>query len=160
MKAILFSLIGISILQSVLLIIVNDEQLGKMIQLIGGVAVASVLFTGISEFDYASYAASIQRQREEIRWDEASVKEDVNALHRRYIESKCAAYILENASNLQIDLTDVNVDLAWNTEGYWYPVRTEITASGSAGDLTRLKSIIESELGIPIEEQIWRMNDE
>ena len=44
MKAILFSLIGISILQSVLLIIVNDEQLGKMIQLIGGVAVASVLF--------------------------------------------------------------------------------------------------------------------
>ena len=120
---------------------------------------ASVLVAGVSEFDYQTYAASLQRERADIRWDADSVKEEVDALHRRYIEAQCEAYILENASRMQIELTEVDVFLAWNTEGYWYPVQAEITAANSKEDVTALKSLIESELGIPIGEQIWKCED-
>ncbi len=159
MKAVLFSLIGLSLLQSILLLLIRDEHFEKILKLICGVAMASVLVAGVSEFDYQTYAASLQRERADIRWDADSVKEEVDALHRRYIEAQCEAYILENASRMQIELTEVDVFLAWNTEGYWYPVQAEITAADSKEDVTALKSLIESELGIPIGEQIWKCED-
>lgn len=159
MKAVLFSLIGLSLLQSVLLLLIRDEHFEKIIKLIGGVAMASALIAGVSEFDYQTYAASLQREKTDFQWDADSAKEEVRLLHRRYIEAQCEAYILENASRMQIELTEVEVSLAWNTEGYWYPVHAEITAADSSEDLAALKRLIESELGIPIGEQIWQFKN-
>lgn len=152
-------MIGISFLQSILLVIVDEKKNANLLRLIGGVIMASVLMEGLAQFDYQSYAASLERERSEINWDADSVRDEVNALNRRYIESKCAAYILESASQWEIGLSDVIVTAAWNTEGYWYPVHAEMTVYESAGDVDRLKRLIEKELGVPIDEQVWQYDE-
>ena len=112
MKLTLFSVIGISLLQSILLLIVKDEQSGKLLKMIGGVAMAAALLAGFTAFDYQTYAASLKREQTEIRAKVDSIEENANTLHRRYIESECAAYLLENAAQMQIELTGVTVTLA------------------------------------------------
>ena len=121
---------------------------------------ACVLISGFNAFDYQSYAAALQRERNGTQWDVKVVKEQVDALHRRYIESECAEYIIETASKLQIRLSDVTVTASWNTDGFWYPVRAEMVVTDQDADLTPLKRLLESELGIPPAEQIWRLVDE
>ena len=160
MKKMLLSLIGVSFLQSILLLMVNEKKSTNLLKVIGGVIMASVLIEGFAQFDFSSYAASLQRERTEMSWDADSVKNEVNALNRRYIESQCAAYILENASKLGIDLSNVIVTVAWNTDGYWYPVHAEMTVRESADDVDSLKRLIENELGVPIEEQVWKYDEQ
>ena len=61
---------------------------------------------------------------------------------------------------MQIELSDVQIVLEWNTDGYWYPIHTEITVLNQNENLPLLKRLLESEFGIPIDEQVWRMDDE
>ena len=159
MKETLFSVIGIALLQSILLLIVKDEQSGKLLKMIGGVAMAAALLAGFTAFDYQTYAASLKREQTEIRAKVDSIEENANTLHRRYIESECAAYILENAAQMQIELTGVTVTLAWNANGFWYPVHADIVLKDHHADTAPLKQLLESEMGIPLEEQIWRFED-
>lgn len=160
MRALLFSLFGLSLLESIVLLIISDEQISRLVKLIGAAAMTAVILGGIKEFDYHAYAASLQREHWELKWNADSVKTDVEQLHRRYIESQCAAYILDRAQQMQIELSDVSVALEWNTDGYWYPVHAEISVMNKNADLAPLKRMIESELGIPIAEQIWRGEDQ
>ncbi len=160
MREALFSLIGISLLQCVLLMIIQDESTGKVIKLIGGAAMAAILISGVKDFDYQTYASALQQKQAETYWDAEAVKNDVALLNRRYIESKCSAYILERASQMQIELLSAEVTLAWNTDGFWYPVHAEMTVTEENTELYMLKRLIESELGIPIAEQIWRAENE
>ena len=159
MKQTLFVLIGFSLLQSILLLIVKDEKSGRILKMIVGVAMAAALLAGFTTLDYQTYAASLQREQAEIRAKVDSVEENANALHRRYIESECAAYVLERAAQLQIELSGVTVTLAWNASGFWYPVHAEITLKDRHADIFPLKQLLESEMGIPLEEQIWRFED-
>ena len=159
MKETLFSVIGIALLQSILLLIVKDERSGKLLKMIGGVAMAAALLAGFSAFDYQTYAASLQRERAEIRSQVESIQANADLLHRRYIESECAAYILESAEQMQIALSGVTVTLAWNSEGFWYPVHAELTLKDHDADVSPLQQLLETEMGIPIEEQIWRFED-
>ena len=160
MREMLFSLIGITMLQSLLLLIAKDDWQRKVLNLIAGTAMASVLIAGITGFDYRTYASSLQQEKTEIAWDVDQVKKDADSLRRRYIESECKEYILESASRMQIELSDVQIVLEWNTDGYWYPIHTEITVLNQNGNLPLLKRLLESEFGIPIDEQVWRMDDE
>ena len=159
MKETLFTLIGIALLQSILLLIVKDEISGRILKMIGGVAMAAALLAGFSAFDYQTYSSSLQREQADIRAKVDSIEENANALHRRYIESECAAYVLERAAQLQIELSGVTVTLAWNASGFWYPVHAEITLKDRHADIFPLKQLLESEMGIPLEEQIWRFED-
>ena len=156
MKQMLLSLIGISLLQCFLQFLLKEEQDHKILCLIGGAAMAALVISGLTGFDYDAYSSSLARERELGRWNEESVREEVNTLHRRYIEEQCAAYILEKASQHRIDLSDAVVTLAWNTDGYWYPVHAEMTVSACDADLSSLKRLIERDLGISSSEQIWR----
>lgn len=160
MKETLFALIGISLLQCVLLLIVKDDRGGKILNLVGGVAMASVLLNGVTAFDYHTFAAAQQREQLEIQLEVDSIEENAHQLHRRYIESECAAYILESAEQLQIELSDVTVSVAWSSDGFWYPVHAELELKDHNADLTPLQQLLESKMGIPIEEQVWRFEDE
>lgn len=160
MKEMLFSLIGISLLQSILLLMTKDDGKRKVLNLIAGTAMTSVLIAGITGFDFRTYASSLQREKTVVEWDANQAKEDANALHRRYIESECEEYILERASKMQIALSDVQVALEWNVEGFWYPVHAEITVQDQNADLSLLKRLLESELGISEDEQVWRLDHE
>ena len=160
MKEMIFSLIGISLLQSLLLLITKDDGQRKILNLIAGTAMATVLIAGITDFDFHTYASTLMREREKIGWDADQIKRDADALRRRYIESECEEYILENASKMQIELSDAQVVLAWNTEGFWYPVHAEITVLDQNQDVSFLKQLLENELGIPEDEQVWRLDDE
>ncbi len=76
-------------------------------------------------------------------------------LDRSYIEGKCAAYISEKAAAMGIDLSSVRVIAEWSGEGCWYPDEVHIVSDVSTVDKSAVSAIIESELGIPEEKQIW-----
>lgn len=160
MKETLFALIGVSLLQCMLLLTVKDDRGRRILNLVGGVAMATVLLSGVTAFDFQTFAAALQREQLELQSEVDSIRENANHLHRRYIESEFAAYILERAAQMEIELSDVTVTVAWSSEGYWYPVHAELKLKNHEADLTSLQQLLESEMGIPIDEQIWRFEDE
>ena len=108
---------------------------------------AAILISGVKDFDYQTYASALQQKQAETHWDAEEVKNDVALLNRRYIESKCSAYILERASQMQIELSSAEVTLAWNTDGFWYPVHAEMTVTEENTEL----SIIERPCAVSLD---------
>lgn len=152
----LLQLIGIALIQSVLQLILSDRRAEAILKLIGGAAMVSVLISGLTGFDYHAYASALRRTRAPAEWSEEKTRQDVDQLRRRYIEAECAAYIIEKASQMQIELDDVQVSAEWNAEGYWYPVHVEIVSQDQSENRVQLQRMIESELGISAEDQSWR----
>ncbi len=74
---------------------------------------------------------------------------------RFIIEARCEAYILDKAAALGVPLDGVSVTAKWSGEGFWYP-----DGCALRGDESReLSRVIEAELGISMEKQIWSTQD-
>lgn len=71
---------------------------------------------------------------------------------RFIIEEKCEAYILdkEEAQGLSVEVT-----AKWSDEGYWYPYEVQLSGEVTQEKKSSVTYVIESELGIPSERQIW-----
>lgn len=74
---------------------------------------------------------------------------------RFIIEERCEAYIWDKAAALGVTLTDVSVTAKWSDEGFWYPDGCELRGDESS----ELSTLIEAELGIGRNKQIWSTQD-
>jgi hypothetical protein len=79
-------------------------------------------------------------------------------LNRLVIEREYETYIMDKANELEIRLSEVEVEAQWNLEGLWMPYEVSITGKCSDKDKNQLSAVISANLGIPYERQRW--NDE
>lgn len=156
----LLELVGIALLQSLACLMMDQERFRKLLQLIGGVAITLVLLSRVMTFDFAAYASALRESGSLGSWDAKTALAENEKLNRRYIEQACAAYILDKAGEMGVPLMDAKVTLAWNTDGYWYPVHAELTVPNGNGYHPTLADTIQTDLGIPLSEQIWREEGE
>ncbi len=75
---------------------------------------------------------------------------------RTIIEDRCEAYILDKARLLGLTPGDIEVTARWSEEGFWYPVEVRLKSREDP----ELAYVMESELGILRENQIWSAEDE
>lgn len=154
----IYCVICASVVCAVCSAIAGEGKIKKSLEFVCAVVIVAALLTPIAGFDFDGYSMTLAKYEAEAKEiaDEATEKSDL--LNRKYIEEEYAAYILDKAVLKGISPKEVNVTVKWSTDGYWYPTDAEIVLSEAdmAKDNSGLKNIIEAELGIPIERQVWR----
>lgn len=107
---------------------------------------------------------SISAEKYKLRAEElvASGEETRENLDRRIIEAKYEAYILDKAEKSGVGVSEVSVLCSWSSDGFWYPESVEVIlcADDRDGKCLEVKKAIESELGIDIAQQTWRISNE
>lgn len=131
-----------------------DEKstVGALVRMVGGLLLAFVMLSPVAGWDFAEVAAFAQTydfvDRKVSMLGSDMAAEAVGAI----ITEKTSAYILDKASNLGADLS-VEVTLSSDS----IPVPESVYLSGSVSPYAKrqLQHIIDEELGIPKERQIW-----
>lgn len=124
-------------------------------KIICGIVMAIALIFPLMRFDFSAYSINVAKYRDKSSEITEQGKEISNRYQRSIIEESSAAYILDKAESLSLDITGATVSAAWSTDGFWYLESATVYGAYSAS----LSSYIESELGIEGGKQYWR-NDE
>ena len=127
------------------------KRVGRMtcgLVLIGAILspVATVDLEGSQRW-LESYLTSVQSR-------EAELEETVSGQIKVIIEQKYAAYIVDKAAQLGLNCR-ARVKCALSEDGLYLPVRTEVTGSMTADVQGRLIRLIQSDLGVPAQAQIY-----
>lgn len=109
----------------------------------------------IKEIDFDIYALETARLREaEAAINESAERID-DRLNRAVIEEQCEEYILDKAEELGANVSGVKVQAQWNLDGLWVPYSAEIDVPDIGSAKAALEGMIQNELGIPAERQMW-----
>ena len=71
---------------------------------------------------------------------------------RFIIESRLEEYILDKAA---LDGLTVDITASWSDKGFWYPTKAALGGNLTEEERDRVERLVEEELGIPKEGQIW-----
>lgn len=149
------SIIYASVFCALALSLTPEGRVKSAEKLICGIVILLVIFMPLFSFNYDSYASLTAKYTELGKELSESGRDKTQKLNRTLIEDELCAYILDKAKNSGIDIYDVSVKLAWDDEGYWYPVSAYISGSFLSAEREKLGAIIEAELGVPEENQSW-----
>lgn len=149
------SIIYASVFCALALSLTPEGRVKSAEKLICGIVILLVIFMPLFSFNYDSYASFTAKYTELGKELSESGRDKSRKLNRTLIEDELCAYILDKAKNSGIDIYDVSVKLAWDDEGYWYPVSACISGSFLSAEREKLGAIIEAELGVPEENQSW-----
>ena len=144
----------VSLLSAIALALTPKGKVQKVLRLLCGAAMAIALISPVMGFDFDSYSLSLARYRELRDSAAAAASETSQRLERVVIEQECAAYILDKAQAMGLDVTSASVSAKWGDSGCWYPYEVKITVPGGE-KLSGLAGVITSELGVPEERQYW-----
>lgn len=135
---------------------------GRVRKAVGLVSAATMLLTvllPLGSFDFPSYSEFLGEYRAEAERFCGEGKENSQDLNRLYIQQKCEAYILDKAAATGVQPVEAKVLAEWSDKGFFYPVSAEITGNFDEASKNRIASYIESELGIPGDQQKWRTDE-
>ncbi len=76
-------------------------------------------------------------------------------MDRLVIEEELRTYIQNKAGNMDLELSGIELEMQWQTEGFWLPVGLTMVGSGDLTSVEMLQRELEAELGIPGERQQW-----
>ncbi len=127
----------------------------RVVGAVCGFAVMAALLSIAGDVDalgIGMYAAGFS---DEARATVEDAGERARSETRFIIEERCEAYILDKAASMGVSLRSVSVTAKWSDEGFWYPVKALLEGDES-GELSR---VIEAELGISRENQVWSTED-
>lgn len=129
----------------------EKNMTGKIIQLICGLFLSFTVVRPIADIhiqDFALFAADIQYRAREAA---VSGEEFSRSAMADIIKNKTEAYILDKARALNVQIA-VNVTV---NEEVMLPQRVKISGSVSPYARQTLSAMIQEELGIPKEDQLW-----
>jgi len=126
----------------------------KVVEFICGVVMLAILLSPVLRADRLAFSGALSRYHRTVAELTEDVEEQENQLLRTYIEQKSGAYILDEAEALGIEEMEVTVRTKWKEES-WIPWEARLKGCFEAEQRARLAALIETELGIPGERQIW-----
>jgi hypothetical protein len=158
MRSWILGLAGAAVIASVAAAVSPEGRVKRVVSLACGLLLIFALLGPAARFDYTDFRQSLA----ELRAGELSAPlDEVNEkLTGLIIEEKYAAYILDKGAALGMDDLAVTVTARWSEDGYYYPERATLRTTADKTLRDKLAYAIESGLGLPPEELIWRDNDE
>lgn len=130
----------------------RSEAVGRVQKLVSGVVLLTLLLSPLAKPDSAVYAVSLSAYRQRSASLAQTLTEQENYLNRLFIERECGAYILDEAGSLGME-GRVEVRVKWQ-DNCFVPYSAELYL-GESPARERLAALIEAELGIPRERQVW-----
>ena len=148
-------LCAVSIFCGAAINITPEGGVRRIMQLLCTAALTMAILSPIKEIDFDIYALETARLREAESAINESAERIDDRLNRAVIEEQCEEYILDKAEELGANVSGENVQAQWSLEGIWVPYSVEIDAPDIGSAKAALESVIENELGIPAERQMW-----
>lgn len=131
-------------------------QVKKVQAIICSIVMAIAVVSPLVSFNFESYSINIAKYKAQAQEIAADGEEISNRYQRTIIEESSAAYILDKAESLSLDIKNATVTVQWSSDGVWYPTEAEIEGAYNR----ELSAYIESELGIKEEMQHWNGNED
>jgi hypothetical protein len=158
MRSWILGLAGAAVIASVAAAASPEGRVKRVVSLACGLMMILALLGPAARFDYESFRQGLAALRAgELSQPLDEVNEKLTGL---IIEEKYAAYILDKGAALGMDDLAVTVTADWSENGYFYPARATLRTTADETLRDKLAYAIESGLGLPPEELIWRANDE
>lgn len=149
----LLSLAGCGMLLTLVLTVLRPGTIRTITGIMGGLLMILAAVSPVVKLDPDSIAETIwsmQVDGEELR---NGVEFGSRELLSQVIRERCAAYILDKAAAMGVNL-EVNITLE-ETGDLPYPIAVTITGNWSPSEQKALQDYISGELGIPRERQEW-----
>lgn len=151
------SLIFASAFCLLMLVITPEGITKKALRFVCALVCIAAFLGPVSEIDFNSYSEDLTRYSRDAQALTDTALDEREKLNRLYIEDECRAYILDKAKELGIEISAASVEVAWSTDGFWYPVAAALEASCSQEQKRELERLIEAELGIACDKQSWEV---
>ena len=149
----LLSIISAALVAGLILRLINIKTAhGTLIKIITGIFVLSTVIAPWAKLrldDFLFYFDNIEAdaEREVLKGEEAS-----DAAVRSIIKEQVETYILEKASSMGTQLT---ITVSLSADNPPLPISIKIKGDASPYTKMKLKQIIENDIGIPEDRQIW-----
>lgn len=141
----------VTILQALL----PKNGIGAVGRLASGLVLLLVTVQPLIRLDAEEMAAALTGYR----LTQQGYAEELNEMNRdileKIIEEETEAYILDKAESIGI-ACQVTVIYEWSEDGIPYPAQAQIVSDASAEEEKRLSRILEADLGIPPEAQVYK----
>ena len=147
----LFGLTAVSALLALAESMVAQDSIRRVLRLAGGVLMIVVLLQPVARIDLSDVNLSLDAYRQEVADLEQSYARQQETQLAAGIEEELASYIEDKARQLGLDC-QVSVTTAVGEDGI--PLPRSITVTGAYSEA--LCQIIETDLGIPQENQNWQ----
>ena len=113
------------------------------------------LLEPVKRIDFDSFSLDMARYRAREEEILQNGRDMSTKLNREIIENEYAAYIMEKAEEMGVNVSRVIVKTKWDTEGIWVPNEAYIEYESDARSAAELGRAVKLELGIPEERQTW-----
>ena len=133
--------------------IVPGGAVKKVLRLICGIVLTTVLISPLAGPNQTDYALSLASYRERVAALTEELGETEKRLDRMYIEERCAAYILDEAHAIGLE-GRVEVSAKWRDD-CWVPWEVKLYMNAAEEGRRCLAAWLEGELGITAERQSW-----
>lgn len=153
-KAYVFSIIGVILVSGIITQIVSDLRYRKLIQLISGLALAVVVFEPVSTVDFSGIGdIGAENLSPDVYIDIG--RQEALSHQSLCIKQACETYISNKAKELDSTvISEVYLDEQLK------PYRVQMIGEIDLAQKTDLEQILEDDLGITKENQVWILNPE
>jgi stage III sporulation protein AF len=148
------ALAAAAIFASVMLAVTPKGAVRQTVKLICGALLTFALLSPLKSLNFDKLAEFISKARLDGREIAASSEKEAALLMKLIIEEETEAYILDKAEALGISGLQVEVSVKEGGQ-YPYPYSAKIACGASREQKSELSSLIEGELGIPADRQLW-----
>ncbi len=150
----LIGLLSVSLILTVLSTLLPEGSVKKIAGVTGGLVLLLVVLRGIVRLDLTNIQLSYDTCAQEITRQMERYQEKSKTELEELIAQRTAAYISEQAQSLGVTCTPM-VQTAWTAENI--PVPTSVTLDIPYN--AKLEEIMESNLGIKAENQVWSTSE-
>jgi len=125
---------------------------GGVMRMAGGLYLCFVILQPVASFDFSAVTAFAQQEFLTGEQEAAAGEQNSREAVRRLIKQETEAYIMDKASQFQADIT---VDVTLSEAEVPVPVCATITGTISEAAKSCLEEILDTDLNISKENQIW-----
>ena len=159
MQSALKSLVFLSFLSGAALYFCPEGGCKRVLKLLSAAIFVAVILSPLQELDYDVF--SLEQARFASAEAEITHKTRLTEqmLKKALLQENCANYIASNARELGLSLKDAELELRQNDADEWLPYAITIRVTGEEDAAELLCRQIRDELGIPMERQVWTLNE-
>ena len=159
MDKVLRPLISLSLFAGAVMHFCPAGGVRRVSKLLCAAILAASVLAPLRDFDYdrlSTEQVCFQSREDEITHKADRMQESMKKL---FLEKNCEDYIESRGMEMGLKIQSVTIELEQGVGGEWLPFSASVFAAGPETEAKELSRLLASELGIPIERQVWTLNE-
>ena len=149
--------VGLSVFAGAVLYICPEGGARRILRLLSAAILTATVLSTMGTFDYDLL------NLEEARFAAAAAElsnrsfETGDSLKKMLLQENLEDYIVSRGQELGLLVQSTVIEFSRNEEGQWLPYAAEIEAAGPAEAAEELADLLNREIGIPKDRQVWTL---